>query len=195
MTFAGMISRNLSEMPLAVAPEAAYPMALPLYRDISGHVATVIERHGARPLSFLGRKLFEASNRITGLSAWSEIAVYETEDGRFVASIQHSTGLQPHPYDCAAVYCDSGGGVRAAFSASDPVARLPADLLVMDVPDGATANALLEAAAQRAQLQRDAWKALLAGVFGHGGNPKSGPGEAEGRSQTNTATLNQGLMK
>jgi hypothetical protein len=164
-----MIAHSLTAVPPGAAQDVSRGVASPPYRDASEHVRTVIERHGARPLAFQGRKLFEASNRITGLSAWSEIAVYETQDGRFVAVIKHSTALQQHPYDCSAAYCDTSGAVLAAFSACDPVARLPADMLIMDVPDEANADVLLDVASQRAQLQRDAWDALLAGVFGRGG--------------------------
>jgi hypothetical protein len=129
---------------------------------------TLLARHGLRPLGFTGRLLFEAGNRATAAPIWSEIAVFETGDTRFVGQIRHGSA-PPGAFAYAdAFVCQDAQAVPAAFACHRPLALLPLELL--EPGWGAGIWPLRPGHMQAGHMQSQ-WRALLAAVFGRAGVP------------------------
>ena len=126
---------------------------------------TLLPRHGARPLGFHGRLLLQASNRETGLFAWSEIAVHEHDGPGYVVAIRHRAADRTAPLWQHAAACADAAAVHAFLRAHDPATVLPAGIVATAVCL-AGADALLAAAQDAVGRQRAGWQALLKTVFG-----------------------------
>jgi hypothetical protein len=134
------------------------PPLRPPMRAASAFATTVLPRHGRRPLGFQGRLLVQAASRAPGLPVWSEIAVHETDAGTLVGAIRHIARAAPQT---ALHYAEAAPTPRALLGwlhAHDPVADLPAEILLGPARD-------LRAAPAIAAALRDAWRGLLVVTF------------------------------
>lgn len=129
----------------------------------------LLPRHGARPLGFHGRLLLDASNRDAGLSAWSEIALYQ-RDGigaappGYVVAIRHRTAERAMPVWQDAVACADAAAVHGSLRGHDPVAVMPVGI-VAGAAGLAGADGLLAAVQDAVAGQRHGWQALLDRLF------------------------------
>jgi predicted flap endonuclease-1-like 5' DNA nuclease len=140
----------------AVAPAVAIVAASG--PEPGGFARTLLPRHRRRPLGFQGRLLLGAACRQPGLPVWSEVALHESEDGLLVAAWRHAPRNGAPPL-CYADASRDPAALRALLLGHDPLADLPADLLL---PPGTAAAAAGESAARL----RAAWRALLAAALG-----------------------------
>lgn len=127
---------------------------------------TLLPRNGERPLYLPARMLLEASSRGGGCDIWSEIAVLETEDARYVAVVRHRLEARGLIAFRHATLCDGAEAVRDFFEFHDPVSVMPVEALTGPLPDCAVADAFLAAAGRESGFQRARWRALLGAVFG-----------------------------
>lgn len=81
-----------------------------------------LTRTGQRPLEFRGRLLAEADGDIgpSGPSRWHELAVYQTEAGRYVVAITLLTRYQGEHDHHLVVYADDPEAIEAALREYDP---------------------------------------------------------------------------
>lgn len=134
-------------------------------------VWTLLPRHGARPLGFHGRLLLQASNRDTGLFAWSEIAIYGGAEPGYVVAVRHRAADRTAPLWQHAIACADAPAVHAVLRGHDPMTVLPVGI-VATAAGLAGADALLAAVQDSIGRQRAGWHALLATVFGAAATPR-----------------------
>ncbi|MCQ4159976.1 hypothetical protein NON00_08535 [Roseomonas sp. GC11] len=155
-----------------LAPLSPEPLAEPLAVALGTPVVSapfaplLLPRQGLMPLRLSARLLLEANNNAWGCAVWSEIAILETEDGRFVAVLRHWLEGRARPAYCNAVLCENVEAVRATFARHDPVAVLPFEALTGPLPDQAVDEETLARAGRQVLIQRARWRALLGGIFG-----------------------------
>lgn len=152
--------------PLAPPPPPAEERVAVLASRPGEFSWTLLPRHGQRPLCLPARMLLEASSQGGGCDIWSEIAVLETEDARFVAVIRHRLEARGLAAFRHAALCDGPQAVRDFFESHDPVAVMPAEALTGPLPERAVAEEFLAAAGRESGFQRARWRALLGAVFG-----------------------------
>lgn len=148
---------------------AAPPLAAPP-PDAATAGCFTLRRSGARPVSFAGRLLGEASGWRPGLALWHELALYRCEDGRHVAEIR-ARGKAPGARDQFHVaLADSLEDAVLVFETHDPKADVAAEL-DLDDPALAPAELLVQAAALRCRIAEavSGYRATVAG-FLHGLN-------------------------
>ncbi len=135
-----------------------------------GFAWTILPRHGRRPLAFWGRLLLQAAHREPGLPVWSDLALHETDGGLIVVAVRHllrgPDGAPDGPPLCYAAASRDAAALRAMLAAHDPMADLPAGLLLGAAPfEDPFAAGLL------AGRLRAAWRTLLATTFGDAAAP------------------------
>lgn len=155
---------------LRPTPDTAVDPAMP---GAAGDLATpasfewmLLQCDGGRPIHVQARLLFEASTREAGLGFWSEIAVLEVVDGRFVAVLRHRRQLRGLEDWHDAKLCQDPAAVRNVFRQHDPLAVTPVEMLIGASGADVVPDALLQAAFREARLLRASWQALLGAVFG-----------------------------
>ena len=82
----------------------------------------IIERDGQKDLKFKGKKLASASGRwVAGQeqTRWTEIAVYETESGRYVVTRNHYTLWQGEENSYGAEICETQEQVMTELMGDD----------------------------------------------------------------------------
>ena len=184
-------------MPAGMTDEAATLAEPP---GAEAFAATLLPRHGQRPLCFQGRLLMSAVVAEPGLPVASAIALHEVLGGGFVAAVRHEmrAPLRAEPR-CYAAQAAAADGVLGFLHAHDPLRDLPADSLLEaaggfgmapawqhgdGAEDGAgpaapTEAELLAAAALLAPRLRAAWHGLLAACFGPPAAGGAEPPDAE----------------
>jgi len=83
----------------------------------------IIERDGLKNLKFKGKELASASGRWVAnqkQDRWTEIAVYETESGKYVVTRNHYTLWQGEENSYSAEVCETPEAVIAELVNDDP---------------------------------------------------------------------------
>jgi hypothetical protein len=126
---------------------------------------TSLIRQGQRPLSFMGRTLFDIAVNDPALSVSSDVTVHETDEQFLVAAIRHqlrgADGLSRH----YAQRCDDIESALAFLHAHDPLCDLPVEALYAAAEglDGVERHLAATACAGRL---RQTWRQLLQTCFG-----------------------------
>lgn len=85
----------------------------------------LFQRHGRRPLGLRARALLHADNRCSGTQAWSELALYETDQRRLATVIQHRILNRPGGSWIDTALHEALDDARARLLSHDPTTVLP----------------------------------------------------------------------
>lgn len=78
-----------------------------------------LDRTGQRPLKFQGTRIGFGTTKHHDSTAWSEVTLYKTAGGRYIADVVYATQAQSEPDVSEALSCASADELIAALAGED----------------------------------------------------------------------------